>query len=224
MDTTLLTKSHFEKFIVKRNTDLKRISRRTRNEYELSDVIGEAWIMAHKLRDQKGVTINFLDKSFQDLLIRHLYQHLVRYTEKNVRYATRIDQATPGSDREEEPHWLMRTLVSEDGQHPLTILLEQEHETRKPNETDIHHSLAGAYIQLLRIFDNRMRAVSNHLLISVSYAYRRCAHARLLITFQKPLSLPMIEGKFIPGPWRRFRLQRTPVQLKFNFDEELRLE
>lgn len=223
MDATPLNGTAFGKFVAQRKKDLERIRRSTRNEQELSDVINEAWLMACELSARKGVTVDVLDISFQDLLISHLYQHLVRYTEKNVRHAARLDHATPGSDQEDESHPLMRTLMSDDGQHPLTMLVEQEQRSRQHVEIDPHHSLASAYIRLLRHFDNRMRAVADHLLISESYAYRRCAHARLLATCQKPVPLSMMDGAFIPGPWRRFRLRRTPTQLAFDFDDELPL-
>ena len=45
--------------------------------------------MACNLSARKNVVVEFLNKSFQDLLISHLYQHLVRYTELNVRHAVR---------------------------------------------------------------------------------------------------------------------------------------
>lgn len=220
---TLLLNDPFEQFVTQRSQDLQRIARCTRQEHKLADVINEAWIMACELRDRKGVAFDFLNKSFQDLLISHLYQHLVRYTERNIRHAVRLDHVGPRNDQDGELPALMRMLIGDDGQHPLTMLVEEEEISTQHLETDIHHSLAGAYVRLLRHFDNRMRAVAAHLLISESYAYRRCAQARLLAVCQKPIPLPMMEEAFIPGPWRRFRLQRTPTQLAFNFDDELPL-
>lgn len=175
------------------------------------------------LRARKDLAVNFLDRSFQDLLISHLYQHLVRYTERNIRHAIRLDHAGPGGDQDAELPPLMHTLIGDNGQHPLTILVDQEETSTQHLDTDIHCSFAGAYARLLRRFDNKMRAVADHLLISESYAYRRCAYARLLAAYQKPVPLPMMGEAFIPGPWRRFRLRRTPTQLAFDFDDELPL-
>jgi hypothetical protein len=67
-----------EATFAQRKVDLERIKRNTRSEHELADVINEAWLMASELRARKGVAVNFLDGSFQDLLISYLYQHLVR--------------------------------------------------------------------------------------------------------------------------------------------------
>ncbi len=221
MGADLLNEGAFEKFVARRKADLERIRRSTRNEQQFSDVVNEAWLMASELKARKGTAINFLDESFQDLLISYLYQHLVRYTEQNIRHAARLDHAVADDGQDSEPHLLMRTLTSDDGGHPLTTLIEQEETSSQHLGINVNYSLAGAYAHLLRHFDNRMRAVANHLLISESYAYRRCAHARFLVVCQKPVPLPMMEKNFIPGPWRRFRLQRTPTQLEFNFCNEL---
>lgn len=224
MNAVPFNQAAFHEFVTQRKNDLRRIERKTRGEHQLDDVINEAWLMACKLSTRNGAAADLADKAFQDLLISHLYQHLVRYTEKNVRHAVRLDRAAPGSDQENEPNPLMRMLVSDDGQHPLTMLVgHEQHLEQQSSEIDLHHSLAGAYVRLLRHFDNKMRAVADHLLISTSYAYRRCALARLLAVCQKPTPLPMMEETFIPGPWRKFRIQRIPTQLAFSFDDELPL-
>lgn len=118
----------------------------------------------------------------------------------------------------------MHMLVSDGGRDPLTELIERETESLWNNEPGVHHSLAAAYVRLLRHFDNRMRTVADHLLISVSHAYRRCAQARLWAAYQNPVPMPTTEERFIPGPWRLFQLRRAPVQLVFDFDDELPLQ
>lgn len=213
----------FEQFVAQRNKDLRRISSRTQGEYELSDVISEAWVMACDLRDRKGIAVDFLERSFQDLLISHLYQHFVRYTEKNVRYAVRLDHAAPG-DEQDGPHPLTHMLASDDGQHPLAMLIAQETQSARKAEIDDCCSLASAYVRLLQHFDNKMPAVARHLLISTSYAYRRRARAWLLASCQNSLVLRAVDKDFIPRPWRRFRVQRIPFQRPFDFDEKLPLE
>ena len=88
-------------------------------------------------------------------------------------------------------------------------------------------ALAGAYLHLLRRFDNRMAEVATHLLISLSYCYRRCAEARYLAAFQQPLPPEALTARgasvSIAGPWRRFRMVRVPVQLCFDFEHDVGL-
>lgn len=213
----------FECFVTQRKKDLRRIARHTRGEHQLPDVINEAWVVAFDLAARRGTAIEFLSPAYQELLLSHLYQHLVRYTEQNVRRAVRLDHAPAGGDSEDSSHPLMHTLVSDGGRDPLAELIERETESRGDNEPDVHHSLASAYVCLLRHFDHRMRAVADHLLISVSHAYRRCAQARLWAVYQNPVPMPTMEARFLPGPWRPFQLRRAPIQLAFEFDDELPL-
>lgn len=219
-----LTDPAFERFVLERKKRLQHIASHTRGEYQLLDVISEAWLMAGTLAARKGMRVDFANEAFQDLLLSHLYQALVRYTELNVRHAVRLDHAARDGGSEDESHPLMRTLPNDEGRNPLSELLRQEAEAQEDQALENHHSLASAYVRLLRHFDNRMEAVANHLLISTSYAYQRCAHARLLAVRQCPVPLPIPAGKFIPKPWRRFRIHRSPEQLAFDFDEELPLE
>lgn len=100
-------------------------------------------------------------------------------------------------------------------------MIERENDMEEDRRLDENPSLAAAYVQLLRRYDNRMRAVADHLLISVSYAYRRCGLARRLAIHQEHIPLPAPGSSFVPGPWRHYRIRRAPRQLAFDFDETL---
>lgn len=212
----------FTEFLRLRQRDLQRISRHTRGESSLSDVQAEAWLMIDTLA-RKGVVIDLREPKHQSLLIAHLYQHLVRYTELQVRHAVRLDHAPGGEDGQAHP--LMNLLAAERHYDPVVALMEAEDQAQAALADDPmpHQSLAGAYIHLLRRFDNRMRDVADHLMISVSYCYRRCAHARCLAVHQQALPSAVSDTTFVPGAWRRFRILRTPVQLAFDFDADMAL-
>lgn len=214
----------FDQFVRERSGDLRYISSATRREHSHSDVINEAWVLAQELGASKGMEVDFLDPLFQDLLIRHLYQRLVRYTEVKIRHGVRLDQAVPGDD-EDASHPLLRTLASDEGSHPLMVLEREQHEAARTLSPALEHSQAVAYLVLLRHFGNSMRSVANYLLISKSYAYQRCARARLHVISQQqaPLAGPGVSGHALPRPWRRSRLIRVPDQLAFPFDAELPL-
>lgn len=207
----------FERFLQQRGKDLKRIAWATRGEHEYTDVVQEAWLMAGTLSTRHGLPPDFLDAGFQDLLIRHLYQALVRYTELNVRHAVRLDHGTGDDAAEGAPHWLLNRLVSDEGRDPLSCLIAETDHAARPLPDEDHPSLAGAWIVLLRDCDNRMHVVANRLLISVSYAYRCCARARRMAREQNAIALtpPRTAGQL--GPWRRYRATRTPRQLEFDF-------
>lgn len=212
----------FDRFVAQRMKDLKRIASHSEREYQLADVVNEAWIMARDLASNPP--FDFLDTASQDLLLSHLYQHLVRYTELHIRRAVRLDHAPAGTERDDDSHPLMAVLAVEEIYEPLTQLIGQENSWHREMELRADGSLASAYVHLLRLFDNKMQAVADHLLISRSHAYRCCAHARLLAMRQRPVPEVAQGGKFVPGPWRRFQLRRTPIQLAFDFGNEPSLE
>jgi hypothetical protein len=213
----------FKQFTTERKKDLLRISRHTQREHQLSDVETEAWLLSIKLRETRDIAIDFSNREYQNLLLSHLYQHLVRYTERNVRYAVRLDHAPRNDNQQEDaPHPLTYMLASDNNQDPLTALIEREAALPQDMELDRHQSLAGAYVRLLRHFDNKMPDVANHLLISTSYSYKCCADARILAAHQQsiPLMSAVIDSEFLPRAWRRFKLQRIPSQLEFDFSEK----
>ncbi|MGC0042836.1 hypothetical protein [Ralstonia pseudosolanacearum] len=211
----------FERFVVQRKKDLQRIARHTGGEHQLTDVLHEAWIMAANLQAPNGTHLDLENAACQEKLLSHLYQHLVRYTEQNVRRAIRLDHAAPGHDLDDDVHPLTYLLISDEGQDPLGELIERETTSALDADLDAHGSLAAAYVHLLRHFDNRMSAVANHLLISRSYAYHCCAKARQLAAHLQHIPIPVSNESRVPGPWRSFRLRRIPVQLSFDFDDEL---
>jgi hypothetical protein len=211
--------SAFDTFCTQRKRDIQRIARHTCGEYEFSDVKAEAWLMAEDMRNAKGLEIDWLDRKAQDLLLSYLYQHLVRYTELHFRYSVRLDQWT-GDDGDYEPHPLLNKLAADKNSDPL-IALGTKEETLKAQafEPDCHYSAASAYVHLLRRFDNKMSAVADHLLISLSYCYACYAKVRMLTEQQHPIPLhqAVITRDFLPGAWRRFRFRRVPLQLAFDF-------
>lgn len=175
--------------------------------------------MAKSMHDNKGIEIDWLDRESQSLLLSYLYQHLVHYTELNLRYAVRLDHWT-SDDGEDEQHPLLNKLVADSASDPLIALSAREEALKeKISEPDCHYSLASAYVHLLRHFDNKMSTVANHLLISLSYCYRRYTKVCMLAEKQHPIPIHQTASHhvFLPGAWRQFRLRRVPLQLALDF-------
>ncbi|VTU13029.1 hypothetical protein SRS16CHR_00268 [Variovorax sp. SRS16] len=219
-----LSEDPFTQFLDARSPDLRRISRATQGEASLEDVQAEAWLMVADFA-RKGVAIDLRQREHQQLLISHLFQHLVRYTEVKVRHGIRLDHSPGGAEGEVHP--LARLLAADEGSDPLVTLLDLEERRRLDAQADLgpHQSLAGAYLYLLDRLGNRMTALAEHLLISLSYCYQRCAHARTLAVYQQvlPSAAMVSDPAFVPGAWRHFRLERQSVQLSFDFDSDVTL-
>lgn len=205
----------FDLFVACHQGALKRIARATRGEQQYADVVQEAWLMANDMASRNGVTIaDFLDRASPKVLLSHLYQKLVRYTELNVRHAVRLDHAINPDDGEEAANPLMHRLAGDDGSDPLSYLRAIEDAPDLALYSRYQHSLAGAYLALLNRLGNHMRVVARHLLVSLSHAYRCHARARWFATHQWPLRLPMDEADFRLGPWRRARTGAASLRVR----------
>lgn len=80
----------FERFLNSCRSSLKRISTHTRGEHSVSDVEGEAGLLAEELRLERGLQPDFGCPEYQQKIVSCLYQKLVRYTDLNVRHAVRL--------------------------------------------------------------------------------------------------------------------------------------
>lgn len=180
--------------------------------------------MAVDVAAKRKLSLDLLDVAFQDMLIAHLYQALVRYTDLHVRHAERLDYGTHDGHGEDRPNPWSGRLVADGGTGPLHRLLEAEagEAMATPPGRVVRGSLGEAWIALFDRFRN-MRRIAERLLISVSHAYRCCARAREVTMQQNPFV--MHAGETLPqiGPWRRFRAERVPRQLEFDFSERLPL-
>lgn len=208
----------YETFVARNKTAFRRIAYRTAGEHDHHDVEHEALEVALRLRDKHGMEINFMDNEFQSTVIRHLYQHLVAYADKKVRFGTRLDHGI-GED-EDMPHPLANILASNEGRNTLDLLIEREEASGPVFDPGRHPSLAAAYYRLLDHFNSHMFSVANHLLLSISHTYKRVAHARLLAAHQNALMLSPPGDSFLPGPWRKFKLYRPPEQLTLDLGEQ----
>ena len=206
----------FQQFILQRKRDLQRISRATRGEHQLGDVVNEAWILVHSGKGSDGRPVDLSGEAGQQQLLKYLYAHLVNFTERKIRNAVRLDHAPKHSDDKGGDHPLTHVLASNDRRTVLDELIELETTAECEARLIEHGSLAVAYVHLLRRYGNNMAAVARHLRISRSYAYRCRAKAERLAICMRHIPMPPIDH-FVPGPWRSFRLCRPHVQLEFDF-------
>jgi hypothetical protein len=212
-----MTNDAFVQFAKKYRGKFQRIAAATRRELEPDDVMSEAWMLT-KEWELAGTPIRFDDSAYVDKLFSHLYPKLVTYADKKIRNGVRLDHWEYGDDPETDSHPLMNRLVAAEGDQPLEALLALEAAAEQPPEPGPHETRASAYLFLMQRYDNCMRDVARHLMISLSYCYYRLNEAREMVSRQ--CALPDTVGQsangFIPGPWRSFRLIRPWVQMELD--------
>lgn len=213
----------FESFLERHSPDLARIARASRGEWQVDDVRNQAWLLAFDLGRKHDQPLDLDNPDDALLLIRHLYNHCVKYGETVVRYARQLDHS---DDRDDDrgQHWLKDRLIADEGEHPLSLLEAMESATPEPDDPDAYHSAAAAWIRLLQRFDQRMGHIAEFLLISVSWCYacRRQAHHQAVTQWPLPHGLLIGIDETALRPWRRFKLPATrptndPRQLRFDY-------
>lgn len=204
----------FQRFLDAHAADFRGISGATRGEWKPDDVRQQAWLLAVDLGDRRQRPLDLDDADDASLLVRSLYNHCVKYTERVVRHAHKLDHAAPGDD-DRDRHWLLDHLVADGGGHPAQWLEASEAATPERDAPDPYHSPAAGWASVLHRFDCRMADVADFLLISTSWC-RRCYHRALWLAHM-PSPLPDLRSEGDAGdalrPWRSFRLPaRTPAE------------
>ncbi|HEV2541029.1 MAG TPA: hypothetical protein VGU03_15155 [Frateuria sp.] len=194
--------------------NLRSIARRTQGEHSAEDIGQEALLMAGEIRTRKGLAMRFADPGYRRLLLGYLFQHFVRYAETTVRYAQRQRRDADGEDA----GFLIDALPSDPGLDPLHAWSEVE--DARSTEPDPQQSQASAYLHLFGCCGNDTRRLADRLMISVSHCYRRLAQARTVAQWQHAMGVRCTDGDgrpLQPRTWRRFRYERRPLQLEFDF-------
>jgi hypothetical protein len=214
----------YEKFRQSRRNDFRRIAYKAQG-CEPSDVEAEAWIMAIDVFEAQGAQVDFENVDFQDRLIAYLYQAFTRYADPKIRYSQRFEASEENAGDERGSRPLLERLAAST-LDPLAQLIQHEDNSEvKERRFNYRHSQAAAWCHLIELYGNNVPALARHLMISQSWCYRRYANALQWMQRQHPLpdTLSIRMGEQ-PGPWRRFKAIRVPVQLSFDFELVLPLQ
>jgi len=194
--------SAFEKFLLVRASDLRRISRLTRGDYAFEEVQSEAWIVAIQIGSRRGWAFDFGDQGDQDQLLAWLHNRLVKYADKTVRYAARMDHG-----RDEDSERTGNTLA-----RLLTAPLESDPEIRRAlvEERDAvvegiqkSYSQAAAYLLLLIRVEGELADLATLLRIGVGTLRERMKRLALLARIQPTLFDGIERHDPALEPWRR---------------------
>lgn len=82
----------FERILTTRRSDLRRIAARTQGEMSVNDLASEAWLIAIEIGIKRGWSIEFDNEDDQDMLFAWMHNRFVKYAEKAVRFAVKLDR------------------------------------------------------------------------------------------------------------------------------------
>lgn len=155
-------------FLDSRRQDLRRIAARTCGEYTVEDVCSEAWLIAQEISQKRGFAIDYLNWDDQEKLLSWLYARLVRYADKSVRFAVKLDRDWDAEDADSAVGALARLLTAPDQFDPLVRLLDDEDRFDPMVLIQYSYSQASAYVILLHRFDWDLADLADHLQIVVA--------------------------------------------------------
>jgi hypothetical protein len=157
----------YQAFLVQRRADLRRIARQTCGEHSAEDVEIEAWLIAERIAAKRGFAVNFSHRADQEQVLAWLHNQLVKYADKRLRYAVKLDQDWDKEDGDSAVHTMARLLTAPEAFDPAVALLRRENAVA-PLELARHsYSQASAYVILLCRFDWDVEELASHLRIVV---------------------------------------------------------
>jgi len=179
----------FQLFKVSRRADLRRIARGSCGDYTEDDVGNEAWLIAHAIDRKRGYPVNFSNDADQELVLSWLYNKLVKFSEKNVRYAVRLDRDWDSDDSEYAGSFLEKLLATPDQLDPLFLVQAAQEEDSDSVLGLIRYSYSqcAAYLILLNRFEWDIEVLADHLRVVVSTVNTRLTAAGIHLKHQPSL-------------------------------------
>lgn len=168
--------STYTRFLSDRRADLRQIARATRGEATLEDIEQSVWLLAQELGERRGYILDLMNPADQDFLLRCLYNQFVKYTEKLVRYAARIDE-DPDDEKAGPGAIVARLLAASPGSDPLMALMREEAAEAVELTIRRSYSEAVAYLILLRRFRWSMQGLADALRIALGTLRKRIERA-----------------------------------------------
>jgi len=193
-------------FLDSRRKDLRRIAAQTCGEYTIDDVCSEAWLVADEISRKRGFAFEFLNTDDQEQLLSWLYVRLVRYADKSVRYAVKLDRDWDSEDADSAAGALARLLTAPDQFDPLVRLLDEEDRFDPMALIQYSYSQASAYVILLHRFDWDLADLADHLRIVVATLREKVCASGAWMASQPSLfdRINTIELDFLPRLGKRY--------------------
>ena len=200
-----LAGAFFAKLIPAILPDLARIAKQSRGEMTVDDLQGEAWILADKLSRDPDPQPDLADRDFQQQILARLFNRFVRYADKRLRFAVRLDEQSEDDDGGTHENWFAATLSAPEANEPHRMLETYEEESQQDKTVLGRFAEAVAYLRVFANMANDLTAIANHLAISNATLRKRLERAEQTMEFQPSLfdGVTQIHEGFLPPASRR---------------------
>lgn len=181
----------------------------------IDDLISESWLIAIEIGQRRDWTFDFGDEDDQDTLFAWMHNRFVKYAEKAVRHAIKLDRDWDNEDGERAGATLARLLTAPLDSDPQAA--QQAHEEQHELVAIVRHSYseASAYVLLLIRVDWHIEDLAALLRIGISALRQRLKKAGLLVRVQSSLfdGVDVVDSDFIPrqGSWPSRRTEQDNV-------------
>lgn len=186
-------------FFKDRAADLRRIARATRGDFELAEVESEAWLVAGDVERKRGYPVDFSDRQDQEKLLGTLYNRLVKFAEKHVRYAVKLDADWEKEESTAFGAVLARLLTAPVSSDPQFVLEQRQDGLEAAVQRS--YSEAAAYVLLLMRFEWDAKDLASHLRIALDTLRLRLKRAGIKVKVQPSLfdCFEKINRDFMPA-------------------------
>lgn len=198
----------FINFIHSRASDLRRIANQTRGEQTFDDICSEAYLIIMRIHKKRGTPPDLYSHVDQDEILGWLYNEVVKFADKSIRYAFKLDKDWDSDDPDALINVLEQFLTAPEESDPLVQMLREENQFDPLSLVEESYSQTAAYIILLQRFNWSLQLLADHLHQLVDTVRRRILASSVLMRIQPSLfdGTAQIALDFIPfAPKKRLR-------------------
>lgn len=181
-------------------TDLRRIAGRSRGEVTVEDLQSEAWLTAEEIGRDSDSPPDPTDKGFHQQILARLYNRFVKFADKQLRFAVRLDEQREDENGDFRESAVAAALAAPAEYSPLIGLEARERESEEENELRGRFAEAVAYLRVFSAMKNDRAAVSEHLALAASTLRSRVMRAEQMLMRQPSLfdGVTVIPEDFMP--------------------------
>lgn len=213
----------FQDFLNSCRADLRRIAWSSRGEYSVDDLCSEAWLISDEIGRKRGFAVDLSNGDDRRSILARLYNKLIRFAEKNIRFAVRLDKDWDSNDSDYAVNRLARLLAAPEDFDPLIRMQADEDQPSALQLVKHSYSQASAYVILLDRFDWEQEVLARYLNLAVSALRRRMIASGTHMKYQPSLfdRILSVEHDFVPMVARRAVSDSFPAlevqQLEWEF-------